>query len=82
MTAATAARDVATDGLSVRDLHVHYGERHAVRGVSFSVAPGSTLAIVGESGCGKTSSALAVARLLPAGTLVQGSAVVGDLDLG
>ena len=68
-------------GLTVQDLHVRYGERHAVKGVSFSVAPGETLAIVGESGCGKSSTALAVARLLPPGASVEGRASVADLDL-
>jgi oligopeptide/dipeptide ABC transporter ATP-binding protein len=70
-----------SSGLAVTDLHVHYGERHAVRGVSFAVAPGQTLAIVGESGCGKSSTALAVSRLLPVGATIAGSAVVGELDL-
>jgi oligopeptide/dipeptide ABC transporter ATP-binding protein len=71
----------ATHGLTVEDLHVRYGDSHAVRGVSFSVAPGQTLAIVGESGCGKSSTALAVSRLLPPGASLQGRALVGDLDL-
>jgi oligopeptide/dipeptide ABC transporter ATP-binding protein len=70
-----------SSGLAVTDLHVHYGERHAVRGVSFAVAPGQTLAIVGESGCGKSSTALAVSRLLPVGATMEGRAVVGDVDL-
>ncbi|MGH2871941.1 MAG: ATP-binding cassette domain-containing protein, partial [Solirubrobacteraceae bacterium] len=65
----------ARGGLAVRDLHVRYGERHAVRGISFGVAPGRTLALVGESGCGKTSAALAVARLLPPGATLDGSAL-------
>jgi peptide/nickel transport system ATP-binding protein len=67
--------------LSVEDLHVRYGARHAVRGVSFSVEPGETLALVGESGCGKSSTALAIARLLPPETAVQGRTTVGELDL-
>jgi oligopeptide/dipeptide ABC transporter ATP-binding protein len=70
-----------SSGLAVTDLHVHYGERHAVRGVSFAVARGQTLAIVGESGCGKSSTALAVSRLLPVGATIEGRAVVGDLDI-
>jgi peptide/nickel transport system ATP-binding protein len=71
----------SVEGLAVQDLHVAYGDRHAVRGVSFSVAPGETLALVGESGCGKSSTALAIARLLPAGATMQGRAEVEGFDL-
>ena len=63
--------------LSVRDLKVHFpirggflgGTRGAVRavdGVSFDVFPGETLALVGESGCGKTTTGRAVLRLIEA----------------
>ncbi|MBO0763930.1 MAG: ABC transporter ATP-binding protein [Hyphomicrobiaceae bacterium] len=48
------------------DLPVPAGTLHAVRGVSFHVDRGETLCIVGESGCGKTLTALAVMDLLPA----------------
>jgi peptide/nickel transport system ATP-binding protein len=55
--------------LEVRDLHVRLpvasGELHAVRGIDFSVARGETLCIVGESGCGKSMTSLAVMGLLP-----------------
>jgi oligopeptide/dipeptide ABC transporter ATP-binding protein len=81
--AAAPAPDPPTGaaGLAVTDLHVRYGDSHAVRGVSFAVRPGETLAVVGESGCGKSSTALAISRLLPAGATMEGSAVVGDFDL-
>jgi oligopeptide/dipeptide ABC transporter ATP-binding protein len=57
--------------VDVRNLRVAfpdalYGERTVVDGVSFSLDAGDTLALVGESGCGKTLSALALVRLLPA----------------
>jgi peptide/nickel transport system ATP-binding protein len=55
--------------LSVRDLVVSFrtdeGEIRAVDGVSFDVADGRTLGVVGESGCGKSVTALSVMRLLP-----------------
>ena len=53
-------------GLRTRFLTDH-GAVHAVNGVSFSVRRGETLALVGESGCGKTAAMLSVLRLLPAG---------------
>jgi peptide/nickel transport system ATP-binding protein len=56
--------------LEVRDLRTHIdtptGTVRAVDGVSFSVDPGDTLGIVGESGCGKSVTALSLMRLLPA----------------
>ena len=55
--------------LDVQDLRVSFGEgaraRPALDGVSFSVRSGKTLAIVGESGCGKSLTALSIMRLLP-----------------
>lgn len=55
--------------LSVRDLRVSFltdeGEVRAVDGVSFEIQRGETLALVGESGCGKSVTALALTRLVP-----------------
>ena len=57
------------DLLRVRGLHTRFltdrGAVHAVNGVSFSVRRGEALALVGESGCGKTATMLSVLRLLP-----------------
>ena len=62
--------DSTPDLLRVRGLHTRFlgdqGDVHAVNGVSFSVRRGETLALVGESGCGKTAAMLSVLRLLPA----------------
>ncbi|WP_054950505.1 ABC transporter ATP-binding protein [Numidum massiliense] len=55
--------------LEVKDLHVSFktygGEVKAVRGVNFSLREGETLAIVGESGCGKSVTAQSLMRLIP-----------------
>jgi peptide/nickel transport system ATP-binding protein len=49
----------------VVDIPVAAGDLHAVRGIDFSVGAGETLCIVGESGCGKSITSLAVMGLLP-----------------
>ena len=60
------AREVVLDvqGLSV-DIATPRGTLHAVRDVSFQVRRGETLCIVGESGCGKSITSLAIMSLLP-----------------
>jgi peptide/nickel transport system ATP-binding protein len=72
--------------LSVRDLRVQFwtsrGTIHAVNGVSFDIGPGETLGIVGESGCGKSVTSLALLGILPrAGRIVGGSARFEGRDL-
>ncbi|NDI33486.1 ABC transporter ATP-binding protein [Chengkuizengella sediminis] len=65
--------------LEVKDLHVSFqtysGEVQAVRGVSFDVLKGETVAIVGESGCGKSVTAQTIMKLIPMppGEIKQGS---------
>ena len=51
--------------LEVQDLHVAFGGKGVVHGVSFDLAAGEKLALVGESGSGKTVTALSLLRLLP-----------------
>src|SRR5215472_3528104 len=59
------------------------GVIRAVDGVSFHVAPGETLALVGESGCGKSVTALSVLRLVPSppGRVVSGAIRFAGRDL-
>jgi oligopeptide/dipeptide ABC transporter ATP-binding protein len=72
--------------LKVEDLHVKFwtsrGIVHAVNGISFDVAPGEMLGIVGESGCGKSVTALALLGILPrAGRVTSGQAHFEGRDL-
>lgn len=73
--------------LDVRDLHVSFttynGEVQAVRGVSFHVHKGETVAIVGESGCGKSVTSQTIMRLIPEppGRIKQGEIYFEDKDL-
>src|SRR5678815_3070981 len=73
--------------LQVEDLKTHFFTRdgivRAVDGVSFSIAPGETLAIVGESGCGKSVTSLSILRLIasPPGRVVGGKVLFDGRDL-
>ena len=73
--------------LSVHDLCVKYktfeGMVHAVNGIGFSIPEKGTLALVGESGAGKTTTALSLMRLIPSppGIVERGSIQFGGRDL-
>ena len=72
--------------LQVQDLHTHFFTREgvvkAVNGVSFSLYPGRVLGLVGESGCGKTVTALSILRLVPyPGRVVGGHIYYEGRDL-
>ena len=54
-------------------LQTSRGAADALRGVSFALDRGETLGLIGESGCGKSLTALALMGLLPEGALVAGS---------
>lgn len=67
--------------LEVKDLKMYYeilgkGEVRAVDGVSFSLSRGETLGIVGESGCGKSSLAITILRLLPINGKIYGGEIL------
>jgi len=59
--------------LEVEDLRVEYRGRPIVDGVGFSLSSGESLGLAGESGCGKTTTALALMKLLPDGLSQSGS---------
>jgi oligopeptide/dipeptide ABC transporter ATP-binding protein len=80
-------RQIGDIVLEVHDLHTHiftrWGVVRAVDGVSFYLRQGETLGIVGESGCGKTMTALSLLRLVPrpGGRIVQGKILLEGENL-
>ncbi len=70
--------------LSVDGLTVSAGDgaeaAELVRGISFSIAAGERVGLIGESGSGKSLTALAIAGLLPAGLTAGGSALLGGVE--
>ncbi|MGC8874265.1 MAG: ABC transporter ATP-binding protein [Chloroflexia bacterium] len=68
--------------LEVRELYALVGPRerpvHAVRGVSFTVRRGARLGVIGESGSGKSMTALSILRLLPPSGVIRGGRVLYD----
>jgi peptide/nickel transport system ATP-binding protein len=83
----TAQQDNGWDAvLNVKDLRVHYatptGDVIACNGVNFQVYHGETLGLVGESGCGKTTAAMAILRLVqPPGRIVHGQVLLDGNDI-
>ncbi|GIT81277.1 glutathione ABC transporter ATP-binding protein [Leifsonia sp. LS1] len=77
------------DALEIRDLNVWFDPRdgrggepiHTLRGIDLSLAPGERVGLVGESGCGKTTTILAAMGLLPVSATVSGSVLVGGEDV-
>lgn len=81
MNAVVPMNDLREPLLSVDNLQVRYGEHEAVRGVSFRVGRGETLALVGESGCGKSTTAMAILRLLGGRAQLEGRVDFAGEDL-
>ncbi|NMB10879.1 MAG: ABC transporter ATP-binding protein [Firmicutes bacterium] len=72
--------------LDVRDLHTSFfieaGEVEAVRGLTFHVNEGEIVALVGESGCGKSVTAMSIMRLVPSpGKVTRGEIIFDGRDL-
>ena len=72
--------------LELEDLHVWFDlpggrELHAVQGVTLSLEPGDRLGLVGESGCGKTTTVLAALGLLPPSASVSGRVLLDGHDI-
>ena len=73
--------------LSIRDLRTYFyssdGVARSVDGVSYDIMPGETLAVVGESGCGKSVTAFSIMRLIPIppGKIVSGEIRFAGRDL-
>jgi oligopeptide/dipeptide ABC transporter ATP-binding protein len=82
-----SARGAGAPLLSVRHLNTDFvspdgAVSHALEDVSFDVQPGQTIGLVGESGCGKTTTLLALMRLLPSsGRITAGQVMFDGVDL-
>lgn len=73
--------------LEIKDLVVHYetsdADVHAVNGISFSIGKKETLGLVGETGAGKTTTALSILNLVPnpPGVIKNGTILLEDVDM-
>ncbi len=67
--------------LAVESLHIRYGQRTVVSDLSFELAAGHCLGVIGESGAGKSQAFLSLLGLLPADAQVSGRARLGDTAL-
>jgi peptide/nickel transport system ATP-binding protein len=73
---------LATPALEVDDLRLAYTvrgvPRSVLRGVTFSVRPGEAYGLVGESGCGKSTTAYAAMRYMPGNAVIEGGRILAD----
>ena len=78
MQAETQAVSCAGAAIRVRDLHVAYGGTPVLHGISLDFPPGTFTALLGSSGCGKTTLLRSLCGFVP---VASGSIVVGDRDV-
>ena len=77
------ARDATGRRVSVEDLNAHYGDNHAVRGLTLEFAPNEVTAIIGPSGCGKSTMVRCLNRMheeIP-GARASGRVLLDDVDV-
>jgi phosphate transport system ATP-binding protein len=82
-TAQRAPVERSAPALKVRDLHAHYGDNHAVKGVSIDYAPNEVTAMIGPSGCGKSTVLRCLNRMheeIP-GARATGDVLLDDVDV-
>src|SRR3954469_23594050 len=79
-TTSTSTLTATTAALAIEDLEVAYVvrgiPREVLRGVSLTVAPGEAYGLVGESGCGKSTTAYAAVRYLPRNGVITGGRIL------
>jgi peptide/nickel transport system ATP-binding protein len=80
MSASTAVTTEVASALAIEDLYVDYRvrgvDRAVLRGVSFAIAPGEAYGLVGESGCGKSTTAYASLRYLPSNGRIRSGRIL------
>lgn len=81
LSSSPADRPSATPLLEIQDLTISFAGQAAVRGLNLQLAAGETLALVGESGCGKSSTALALMRLLGPQARYSGQVLLQGRDV-
>ncbi|HRB02462.1 MAG TPA: ABC transporter ATP-binding protein [Ilumatobacteraceae bacterium] len=83
-TSTTTLPATSTLALEVKDLHLAYIvrgiQRPVLRGVSFEIKPGEAYGLVGESGCGKSTTAYAALRYMPRNGIITGGQILVDGD--
>ena len=79
----SAKVDKKAKAVIAEDVDLYYGDFKAVEGVSLAIAPNKVTALIGSSGCGKTTFLRSINRMheLTAGARVDGSIMVDDLDI-